>query len=83
MLRPIFKEVAIHPTIRASIAGLHQDLSQQEQVQSALAQHACVVAGMSGNLMVGSARKALDAAGVPHEFLELGSCFSAWHGATR
>jgi hypothetical protein len=81
MPRPIFEEVAIHPTIRASIAGLHQDLSQQ--VQSAVAQHACVVAGMSGNLMVGSARKALDAAGVPHEFLELGSCFSARHGATR
>ena len=83
MPRPIFKEVAIHPTIRASIAGLHQDLSQQEQVQSALAQHACEVAGMSGNLMVGRARKALDAAGVPQECLELGSCFSPWRCATR
>jgi monothiol glutaredoxin len=76
MPRSILEEAAIHPAIRASIAGLHQDLVAQ--VQALVAQNACLVVGMSGNPMVGRARKALDAAGVSHEYLELGSYFSQW-----
>lgn len=33
---------------------------------------------MSGNPFVGKARKALDAAGVPHEYREFGSYLSQW-----
>jgi monothiol glutaredoxin len=62
--------------VRLAIASHHRDLIQQ--VQSAVAQHPCVVLGMSGNPFVSRARKALDAAGVPHEYLELGSYVSQW-----
>jgi monothiol glutaredoxin len=47
-------------------------------VQAALAQHAVVVVGMSGNPFCRKARKALGSAGVAHHYLEYGSYFSEW-----
>jgi glutaredoxin-related protein len=76
MPRPFLEEAAIHPAIRAAIATQHSDLIAQ--VQAALAQHACVVVGMSGNPFVSRARKALGAAGLSHEYIEIGSYFSQW-----
>jgi monothiol glutaredoxin len=76
MPRPILDEAAIHPAIRASIAGHHSDLIAQ--VKDLVAQHACVVVGMSGNPFVSRARKALGAAGQSHEYLEIGSYVSQW-----
>lgn len=76
MTRPVLAESAIHPSIRKCIAEHHLPVIQR--VQSAVAQHAVVVVGLSGNPFVGKARKALAAAGVAHEYIELGSYFSQW-----
>ena len=76
MTRTLLDESAIHPAIRQQIAELH--LPVIRQVQAAVAQHPVVVVGMSGNPVVGKARKALTAAGVVHEYLEFGSYFSQW-----
>lgn len=76
MTRPVLAESAIHPSVRQRIAEHHLPVIQR--VQSAVAQHAVVVVGLSGNPFVGKARKALAAAGVAHEYIELGSYFSQW-----
>ena len=76
MPRPILEEASIHPAIRACIAHLHADLLAQ--VQAAVTEQDVVVLGMRGNPVVTRARKALDAAGVAHEYLEFGSYFSQW-----
>lgn len=76
MTRPLIDESAIHPAIRQRIAEHHLPVIQQ--VQTAIAQHAVVVVGLSGNPFVGKARKALTAAGVAHDYLEFGSYFSQW-----
>lgn len=76
MTRPLLAESAIHPAIRQRIAEHHVAVVQQ--VQSAIGRHAVVVVGLSGNPFVGKARKALTAAGVPHEYIEFGSYFSQW-----
>ncbi len=76
MTRPLLSESAIHPAIRQRIAEHH--LAVIQQVQTAIAQHAVVVVGLSGNPFVGKARKALAAAGVAHEYIEFGSYFSQW-----
>ena len=76
MPRPTLDEAAIHPAIRAKVANLHADLLRQAQAE--VASNAVMVFGMSGNPFVGKARKALDAAGVPHGYLEIGSYFSQW-----
>jgi glutaredoxin-related protein len=76
MNRPILEATAIHPAIRQRIAEHHLPVIQR--VQTAIAQHAVVVVGLSGNPFVGKARKALAAAGVAHEYIEFGSYFSQW-----
>jgi monothiol glutaredoxin len=76
MPRLILEEASIHPAVRASIAQLNADLLAQ--VQAAVATHDVVVLGMRGNPVVTRARKALDAVGVAHEYLEFGSYFSQW-----
>ena len=76
MTRPLLDESAIHPAIRQRIAEYHLPVIQQ--VQTAIAQRAVVVVGLSGNPFVGKARKALAAAGVAHEYIEFGSYFSQW-----
>ena len=74
MHRTILEENAIRPAIRAQVAALHRELI--DEVQTTVRAHAVVVIGMSGNPFVGKARKALDAAGVPHEYREFGSYLS-------
>ena len=76
MNRPVLVESAIHPAIRQRIAEHH--LPVIERVQQAMAQHAVVVVGLSGNPFVGKARKALADSGVSHEYIEFGSYFSQW-----
>ena len=76
MHRTMLEENAIHPAIRAQVAALHRELI--DEVQTTVRAHAVVVIGMSGNPFVGKARKALDAAGVPHEYREFGSYLSQW-----
>lgn len=76
MTRPLLDESAIHPAIRQHIAELHLPVIQR--VQTAIALHPVVVVGLSGNPFVGKARKALQAAGLAHEYIEFGSYFSQW-----
>jgi monothiol glutaredoxin len=76
MPRPILDESAIHPAIRAKLAGLHADLLAQ--AQAAVATHPVVVLGMAGNPFVGKARKLLADAGLAHEYIGIGSYFSEW-----
>lgn len=80
MTRPLLPESALHPAIRQRVAEHH--LSVVAQVQTAIARHAVVVVGMSGNPFVRRARQALTAAGVSHEYIEFGSYFSQWRVRT-
>lgn len=76
MPRLLISENAVHPAIRQKIADNHADVVQQ--VINAIQQHPVVVVGMAGNPVVGKARKLLDAVGVQHRYLELGSYFAQW-----
>ncbi|MDP3357513.1 MAG: glutaredoxin domain-containing protein [Polaromonas sp.] len=76
MPRALLDESHIHPAIREKIAR-HQQAMVQE-VQAALAAHAVVVVGMGMNPFPRKARRALEAAGVAHHYLEYGSYFNTW-----
>jgi glutaredoxin-related protein len=76
MPRAILDESHIHPAVRERVASHHRDTVQQ--VQDAVARHAVVVVGMRHNPFPRKARKALQAAGIAHEYLEYGSYFSDW-----
>lgn len=76
MPRPILAESNIHPAIRDKIATHEQGIVRE--VQAAVAKHAVVVVGMGLNPFPKKARKALDAAGVTHHYLEYGNYFSNW-----
>lgn len=76
MSRPILEERQIHPAIRAQIAGHHQSIVNE--VQAAMSTHPVVVVGMGMNPAPKAARKALDAAGVAHHYLEYGNYFNTW-----
>jgi len=76
MPRSILDENHIHPAIRDKVANNHADIVRE--VQAAIAAHDVVVVGMKQNPVPRMARKALDAAGIAHEYLEYGSYFSLW-----
>ncbi len=76
MPRAILDEAHIHPLIREQIATDH--ITIIDEVRAAIAANPVVVVGMSQNPMPKKARKALDAAGIEHHYLEYGSYFSTW-----
>jgi monothiol glutaredoxin len=76
MSRPILDEAHIHPAIAGKIATHHVDII--DEVRKAIAANTVVVVGMTQNPMPKKARKALDAAGIAHHYLEYGSYFSMW-----
>ena len=76
MPRAVLAEAQLHPAIRAQVAGLHADIVAE--VQQAVARDAVVVVGMAVNPWPKKARRALQAAGVPHTYLEYGSYTSQW-----
>lgn len=76
MPRQVLEEARLHPAIRDTVARHHAATVQQ--VQDALAGHAVVVVGMAQNPFVRKARRALDAAGVAHHDIDIGSYFSEW-----
>lgn len=76
MPRSILPESAIHPAIRTHVAEHGLDIVQE--VQAAVAAHAVVVVGMAANPFPRKACKALDAAGIAHQYLQYGSYFSGW-----
>ena len=76
MSRPILDEDHIHAAIREQIATHHIDFI--DEVRKAIATNSVVVVGMTQNPMPKKARKALDAAGIAHHYLEYGSYFNNW-----
>ena len=76
MPRTILDESHIHPAIREKIAS-HEHAIVRE-VQAAMAKHSVVVVGMGMNPFPKKARKVLDAAGVPYEYLEYGNYLNTW-----
>lgn len=76
MPRPVLDEDRVHPAIRDTVANLHADIVHN--VQAAAASNPVLVVGMAQNPFCKRARRALDAAGVPHQYLEYGSYFSLW-----
>lgn len=76
MPRPILDEVQIHPAIREKVANWKQELVKE--VQAAIVSSPVVVVGMAMNPFVRKARRLLDAAGVPHQYLEYGGYLSRW-----
>ncbi|MCC6210691.1 MAG: glutaredoxin [Burkholderiales bacterium] len=76
MPRPILDETRIHPAIRDKVATNRMDYVRE--VQAAIAAHAVVVVGMRQNPMPKKARRALQAAGIAHHYLEYGSYLSEW-----
>jgi glutaredoxin-related protein len=76
MPRLILDEAQIHPAIRETVQNLHADIVHN--VRSAAASNPVLVVGMAFNPFCKKARKALDAAGISHKYLEYGSYFSEW-----
>ena len=76
MPRSTLEEARLHPAIRDTVANLHADIVHN--VQAAAASNPVLVVGMAGNPFCGRARKALDAAGIAHQYLEYGSYFRQW-----
>ena len=74
--RAILAEAQVHPAIREKIANLHVDII--DEVRAAISANPVVVVGMAQNPMPTKARKALDAAGIGHTYLEYGSYFNTW-----
>jgi glutaredoxin-related protein len=76
MPRHILPEERLHPAIRERVASLHADVVAR--VQAAVDAHPAVVVGMAFNPFCKRARRALQAAGVAHEYLEFGGYLSDW-----
>ena len=76
MPRPILNEEQLHPTIRERVAQDHVDIVQE--VSAAVAKNDVVVVGMAMNPFCKKARKLLDGAGQPFQYLEYGSYTSNW-----
>ena len=76
MSRLVLDESRIHPAVREKVSTHNTDIVKD--VEAAIAAHAVVVVGMAQNPMPKKARKALDAAGIAHHYLEYGSYFNTW-----
>jgi monothiol glutaredoxin len=76
MPRHILPEERLHPAIRERVASLHADVVAT--VKTAIDVHPAVVVGMAFNPFCKRARRALQTAGVPHEYLEFGGYLSDW-----
>ena len=81
MTRNVLDEAHIHPQIRKAIADSHSGIVGE--VKAAVAAHDVVVVGMKQNPHPKKARKALDAAGIPYEYLSYGSYLGSWKRRTR
>jgi glutaredoxin-related protein len=76
MLRQTLEETRLHPAIRDKVANLHADTVHN--VNAAASSNPVLVVGMALNPFCRRARQALNAASVPHHYLEYGSYFSEW-----
>jgi glutaredoxin-related protein len=76
MPRHILTEAQIHPAIRDLVA--RHERAIVEAVQAAVAAHPVVVVGMRANPYPAKARRLLDTAGIPYQYLEYGGYLSDW-----
>jgi monothiol glutaredoxin len=76
MARPILDESRIHPAVREKVATNRVDIVRE--VEAAIAAHAVVVVGMRQNPAPKRARRVLDAAKIPYQYLEYGSYLAEW-----
>ncbi|HEX7439013.1 MAG TPA: glutaredoxin domain-containing protein [Caldimonas sp.] len=76
MPRTILDETRLHPAIRDAVVNNHADIVHN--VQAAAASNPVLVVGMAQNPFCKKARRLLDAAGVPYQYLEYGSYLSLW-----
>ncbi|MDL2336310.1 MAG: glutaredoxin domain-containing protein [Pseudomonadota bacterium] len=76
MSRPLLEESRLHPAIRDTVNHLYAEVVHN--VQAASMSNAVLVVGMAGNPFCRRARKALDAAAVPHHYLGYCSYLSQW-----
>lgn len=76
MPRLVLDEAHIHPAIRSKVAE-HERAVVQEVIKASR-EHDVLVVGMAMNPFPKKARKALDAAGQPHCYLEYGSYLNDW-----
>jgi glutaredoxin-related protein len=76
MPRPILDEAHVHPAIRETVASRHVGILRE--VQEAIAANDVVVVGMAQNPFPRRARRTLEAAGIPHKYLEYGSYLREW-----
>lgn len=80
MPRHVLPESDIHPAVRESVSGHHRAVV--EAVRQAVASNDVVVVGMRVNPYPRKARALLQAAGIPHAYLEYGSYLSGWRDRT-
>lgn len=76
MPRTTLDEERLHPAIRDQISNWQADTVHN--VQAASQSQTVLVVGMAQNPFCKQARKALQAAGVAHHYLEYGNYFSQW-----
>ena len=75
-MRTILDESRLHPAIRDQVANHHADIVHN--VQAASMSNPVLVVGMAQTPFCKRARRALDAAGVPYQYLEYGSYLGQW-----
>ena len=80
MARNLLDETRIHAAIRQKIDDYHADIILEVEV--AIAANDVVVVGMKQNPFPKRARRMLDAAGVPYEYLSYGSYLKGWRRRT-
>ena len=76
MPRNLLDESKIHPAIRERVAHYHESIVRE--VRQAVDRNAVVVVGMGQNPFPKRARRALERAGIAHEYLGYGSYLSSW-----
>jgi len=75
-MRTILDETRLHSAIRDVVANNHADIVHN--VQAASMSNPVLVVGMAQNPFCRKARRLLDAAGVPYQYLEYGSYLGQW-----
>ncbi|MEO7336988.1 MAG: glutaredoxin domain-containing protein [Caldimonas sp.] len=76
MPRTILDEARLHSAIKEEVANHHADIIHN--VQAAANSNPILVVGMAQNPFCKKARRLLDDASVPHQYLEYGSYLSLW-----
>ena len=75
-MRPDLQSPDLTPEAAAAAASFHTDVVTR--VREAIASSPVVVVGMAWNPPVKQARKALDEAGIPYHYVEIGNYTNQW-----